>query len=278
MDDLISLIKQYGPWQQKLVFEDDIVSPGNWNPIKQFEVLSGYLPKDLSGVRVLDIGANAGGISFEFARQGAYVVALEPTPHYRKQAEFFLKYKGETNVEVFDTELFDAHKHGVFDIVLCLGLFYHFRHPQLVLDYLSTFVSDTLVVSTQTIEGSDLVMRNRRTYDETPRARDKDLSGWEPTKSLFLRMLETAKFRDIVEVNIPSAVSSKVPVPINDVRESKQSSWIKNIFSPPGNNKAPTPNLIKRTPQRKGFTNSIYCVVKAPEKPVDIESAKRLFM
>ena len=103
-------------------------------------------------------------------------------------------------------------------------------------------MSNTLVVSTQTIEGDDLNMRNRRTYDETPRAREKDLSVWEPTKSLFIRMLETDRFKDIVEVKISSTVSSKMPVPINKVKESKQSSWIRNLFSPPVNDIAPTPN------------------------------------
>ena len=91
MDDLIGLIEQLGPWQQRLVFEDDIVSPGNWDPVEQFEVLRGYLQKDLSGARVLDIGGNAGGISFEFARQGAKVVTLEPTDHYRKTGGVYFR-------------------------------------------------------------------------------------------------------------------------------------------------------------------------------------------
>jgi hypothetical protein len=57
--------------------------------------------------------------------------------------------------------LFDAQQFKGFDVVLCLGLLYHFRYPQLVLDYLSTLEMDWLFLSTQVHPGTSLFMFNR---------------------------------------------------------------------------------------------------------------------
>ncbi len=50
---------------------------------RKWELLTGALPnKDYSGYRVLDIGANAGFYSYQFAKHGAIVDAFEPAPRY----------------------------------------------------------------------------------------------------------------------------------------------------------------------------------------------------
>src|ERR1700709_1192549 len=45
-----------------------------------------WLPQDLSGWKVLDVGCNAGFYSFELARRGAEVTSLDIDARYLRQA------------------------------------------------------------------------------------------------------------------------------------------------------------------------------------------------
>ena len=87
---------------------------------------------------MLDIGANACGLSLEFARRGASVVAIEKSPTYVKQANFVVKeLQLNRQIEICQCDIFDAIDLGDFDIISYVGLSYHLRHPQLALDMLS---------------------------------------------------------------------------------------------------------------------------------------------
>ncbi|MBW3667476.1 MAG: methyltransferase domain-containing protein, partial [Actinobacteria bacterium] len=63
-------------------------------PTRLWRVIAPALDEDLRGTSVLDIGCNAGFYSFELARRGAEVVAIDPDPHYLRQARWAAQRMG----------------------------------------------------------------------------------------------------------------------------------------------------------------------------------------
>ncbi|MEJ7797768.1 MAG: DUF1698 domain-containing protein [Solirubrobacteraceae bacterium] len=51
-------------------------------PAFKWQQIAPHLPQDLAGARALDIGCNAGFYSFELARRGADVLAVDVGEHY----------------------------------------------------------------------------------------------------------------------------------------------------------------------------------------------------
>ena len=98
-------------------------------------------PARMDGLRVLEIAPWNGFFGFECLRRGAReVVALGPDDtaetYFDKTARLLevedrIRY---IRASVYDIKQFDL---GSFDIVLCLGLIYHLRHPLLALDLLT---------------------------------------------------------------------------------------------------------------------------------------------
>jgi len=92
-----------------------------------------HIPEDLTGKRVLDIGAWDGWFSFEMERRGASVVALDST---RQETFFEARRLLDSKVEyvVEDVCRVNPRDLGQFDIVLFFGVLYHLKHPLLALE------------------------------------------------------------------------------------------------------------------------------------------------
>ncbi len=123
--------------------------------IAQFEI-----PEDLTGKRVLDVGAWDGWFTFEMERRGASVVAIDlnkgtnfPTARtlMNSQAEYHI-------MDVLDLS---PDKFGLFDIVLCFGVLYHLKHPLLALERLYSVSSDRVLIESHVSE-SDHPQANPR--------------------------------------------------------------------------------------------------------------------
>ena len=179
------------------------MTPGDRDQSLVFALYESHLPADVGGLRVLDLGANACGLSIEFAKRGAQVTAVEYSRHYLTQAQFVLEATGLSDrVELL---LGDVYSIGGleprYDIVCYVGLAYHLRHPQLALDLIAHRCRGTLLASSQTIGGSGLTMTNRAASHPAPGHTLADrprgfLWGWEPTEELFLDMIAAAGFAD----------------------------------------------------------------------------------
>jgi tRNA (mo5U34)-methyltransferase len=91
------------------------------------------IPADLTGKRVLDIGAWDGWFSFEMERRGAEVVAVDVARQKPfLEAKKLLNSKVEYVIE--DVCRLNPATLGTFDIVLFLGVLYHSKHPMLALE------------------------------------------------------------------------------------------------------------------------------------------------
>ena len=91
------------------------------------------IPQDLTGKRVLDIGAWDGWFSFEMERRGARVLAIDNAKRTR-----FLKAReilgSQVDYQIADICRVTARDLGRFDIVLFFGVLYHLKHPMRALE------------------------------------------------------------------------------------------------------------------------------------------------
>lgn len=87
--------------------------------------------RPLTGLRVLDLGSAHGHFSFEMAKLGAQVLAIEGRESWLKQARRTQQELSLANIEFVqdDVRNLSKAKYGEFDIVLCLGIFYHLDAP-----------------------------------------------------------------------------------------------------------------------------------------------------
>lgn len=135
------------------------VAPGVWTPGLQDTqtVLSQIgMPDDLTGMRVLDIGARDGFFTFESERRGAReVIALDNEPPHRTGFSIAARLLGSKATYVTENVYsLNPEEYGSFDVVLFLGVIYHLRHPLLALDRIYDVCEPdaTLLVETHMID------------------------------------------------------------------------------------------------------------------------------
>jgi tRNA (mo5U34)-methyltransferase len=127
-------------------------------PAFVWERIAPSVPDDLRGKRALDIGCNAGFYSFELARRGAQVTALDVNEHYLAQARWAKGRYGLDAVDFRRAQVYElAHEREQYDVVLFLGVLYHLRYPLLALDVVAARVRGLLVLQTLTAPGRDVV-------------------------------------------------------------------------------------------------------------------------
>src|SRR5215831_8110377 len=109
-------------WSQSIELRDGTVVEGiqtldqQWRRIAQFSI-----PDDLTGKRVLDVGASDGWFSFEMERRGAHVIALEASDG-TKILEAKKKLRSRIDVRFGDIAALTWRDLGTFDIILCFGV------------------------------------------------------------------------------------------------------------------------------------------------------------
>lgn len=119
-------------------------------PKFKWDELAPFIPQDLNGWKVLDIGCNAGFYSFELAKRGANVLGIDLDPHYLKQAKWAAKVYGlEDRVRFRQMQVYDlARLNERFDMVWFMGVLYHLRYPLLALDIISEKVGKMMIFQT----------------------------------------------------------------------------------------------------------------------------------
>jgi tRNA (mo5U34)-methyltransferase len=156
-------IARLAPWFHNLHLPDGRETAPD-HPLGDFprfkwEQLADVVPGDLTGARALDIGCNAGFYSFELARRGASVLAIDHDSHYLRQAQWAAEQFGfASQIELRQLGVYDlARVDEDFDLVLFMGVLYHLRYPLLALDIVAERVRGQLVLQTLTLPGDEQV-------------------------------------------------------------------------------------------------------------------------
>lgn len=152
-------IKSLAPWFHNIHLPDGTQTApdhflGNF-PAFKWNNISGSIPEDLRGWKVLDIGCNAGFYAVELAKRGAEVLAIDLDNHYLQQARWVSKQFGlEDRIRFEQKQVYDfAHSSEQFDLVWFMGVFYHLRYPMLALDILSVKTKKLMVFQTLSLPG-----------------------------------------------------------------------------------------------------------------------------
>jgi tRNA (mo5U34)-methyltransferase len=123
------------------------------------------IPKDLTGMTVLDVGCNAGFYAIEMKRRGARrVVGVDRDPNCLTQARFAANVCG-ADIELIQLDVYDlAALEQKFDLVLFMGVLCHLRHPLLALDILNDHVVGDRLVFQSMLRGSRGVVAIEHDY------------------------------------------------------------------------------------------------------------------
>jgi len=156
---MTSQIASLAPWFHNLHLPDGAQTapehPLGDFPMVKWRQIAPFVPTDLTGWRVLDIGCNAGFYSFELARRGAVVTAIDIDLHYLRQARWAAReYELQERIEFRQGSVYElAGARDEFDLVWFLGVLYHLRHPLLALDILREVTRRQMVLQALTMPG-----------------------------------------------------------------------------------------------------------------------------
>jgi tRNA (mo5U34)-methyltransferase len=163
-DRLAQEIRALGPWFHNLHLPGGRQTapdhPLGDFPAFKWEQLAGYLPEDMSGLSVLDIGCNAGFYSLRLAERGARVLAVDVDQHYLRQARWARERFGfgERQIALRRMQVYElARLQETFDLVLFMGVLYHLRYPLLALDIVAGKVRERLILQTLTMPGDEVL-------------------------------------------------------------------------------------------------------------------------
>jgi tRNA (mo5U34)-methyltransferase len=188
-------------WFHRLELGHGVVTKAQYDPRRTLPETK--LPASLAGKTVLDVGAWDGFYSFEMERRGADRVLATDSyswsgPGWGTKAGFELARRTlNSKVEDLDIDIMDlsAERVGRFDVVMCLGVLYHLRHPLLAIERLYDVTGDLLVLETE----CDFLWHRRPGAAFYP---GRELSGdasnwWGPNAKCVLGMLEASGFRKV---------------------------------------------------------------------------------
>jgi tRNA (mo5U34)-methyltransferase len=206
-------------WYHRIELPDGVVTPG-WAPLN---APSYRIPDDLSGKRVLDVGAWDGYWTFEALRRGAAeAVAIDdfsdflgkPQKVQRRAWDSFdlcreaLGY-GEDRCRRIEMTVYDVAEAdlGRFDVVFFFGALYHLRHPLLALDRLSAVCNDAIYVESAILDdysplrgglgsgysGDQMVAE----FYSGQQLGNNETNWWMPTLLTMVHMVHAAGFEHV---------------------------------------------------------------------------------
>lgn len=130
--------ERVGPWRSHNIYLGHGVHTISEEPVTAnyklrnvMQIASDLLGGRFEGLRVLDLACEEGMFGIEFARRGAQVLGVEGRKVHVERASFAKEALGLDNCEFVhgDVRELRPESHGTFDVVLCLGILYHFDVP-----------------------------------------------------------------------------------------------------------------------------------------------------
>jgi tRNA (mo5U34)-methyltransferase len=171
LDSVQRELDTLGWWYQHFelpngLWTGDGQEPG-YLPENRWRLIEPYIPQDLSGSTVLDLGGNAGYFSIRMKQRGAArCVLVDPYREFLRQADFAAR-QFQLDIELVND---DAHTYCLttderFDYVLLLGLLYHLKYPGLVLDRAAEMTRQRLFIASAVIGGEAEEAPRKQNYE-----------------------------------------------------------------------------------------------------------------
>jgi tRNA (mo5U34)-methyltransferase len=214
---VLDRIRSVDVWYHRIEIRPGIITPGVNDSPDTLRHLG--LPDDCTGLRVLDLGTRDGFFALEMERRGAQVMAIDYMPAettgFRVAAELL-----GSNVEYRQDNIYQVspERHGMFDIVLCLGLIYHLPDPLGALVIARQVCRDLLFLETHVIDEALLLASGEmvplssvdRKLQDLPLAQfypadalNRDHSNfWGPNMACMRAMLRESNFDVIDETQL----------------------------------------------------------------------------
>lgn len=186
-------IKSLGWWYQHFELPSGVWTGSgqepSYRPETRWKLLEPYLPTNLNGQTVLDVGGNAGYFSIQMKLRGAKrCVLVDPYVEFVRQAEYVAKEFGvELEIVNEDVHIFCLTTDERFDYVLFLGLFYHLKYPVLVLDRLAEMTKQRIFFQSHLIGSEEDTYEKKADYGR--QADDKIFNDSAFPKLLFIEEL-----------------------------------------------------------------------------------------
>lgn len=132
MSKLAKKIAKMGPWYQRIDIDGVLTTGKKVSTITLWESMRKMLPKSLEGMRVLDLGCNAGHYSVQASLLGAdEVIGIDMSKIWYPQAlfvkEYFESKHGPLNIIYINKNISDVDLEGLghFDYVFAIAILYH---------------------------------------------------------------------------------------------------------------------------------------------------------
>jgi tRNA (mo5U34)-methyltransferase len=148
--ELLKTLERLGPWFQNIKLGDGIETrpshPDGDYPQNRWNVIEPFIPLNLKGKSVLDIGCNAGFFSIKMKERGAdYVLGIDVMPYYLDQARFISEFFNQ-EIDFRLLSVYDLDQlTNKFDIVIFMGVLYHLRYPLYALDKIRNICSRMMI-------------------------------------------------------------------------------------------------------------------------------------
>lgn len=133
-----AIIKRFGNWTDSNIHIVGDVYTVDERVVSEklrriLQVVADVAAGPLANLRILDLACQEGQYAIEFARHGAHVVGIEGREVHLEKARFVKDALRLDNLGLFqdDVRNLSKEKYGLFDAVLCLGIFYHVDGPDL---------------------------------------------------------------------------------------------------------------------------------------------------
>lgn len=102
-----------------------------------------------NGLRILDVGCNCGGFSFEASKYGSKeIIGIDADDKNIEQANAIKRYLGTKNVKFLKLTAEEINKgdFGKFDITILAGILYHLEDPIGVMKRISEVTASTILI------------------------------------------------------------------------------------------------------------------------------------
>jgi len=167
-DEIQTRVHELGPWFHNLSLRGIQTAPEHFlgdYPSTKWQSFQEAIPKDLTGMTVLDVGCNGGFYSIQMKLRGAKrVLGIDHDSDYLNQAKFAAEVLG-LDISFDLLSVYEvAELRESFDVVLFLGVFYHLRHPLLALDLLRRYATKDWFIFQSMLRGSRTVPRIEENY------------------------------------------------------------------------------------------------------------------